>query len=360
MNEHYSLKNILKYHADFNLIYGPRSNGKTYSVIEYCLKNHYRLAYIRRSKEQTNRKDIKNLFEPHAGKWQYKDYTDIIYRGGEYFYCNYDQSGKACNIAKNAMCKVFFLNTWENQKGADNGKFDVICFDEFLSTRGYLQDEVSIFKNVLSTIIRDRSNTIIFMLGNTDSKINPYFSDFNITDDVNKMSQGDIICVERGEFNTKIAFEWCGAVSATQKVRKFFEFGKKGGGMIVSGQWQYDTYPHCQYAITKDNILKTAYVIATDYQLAIDICNCDDNIFLRIRKQTKNVTEDNIIYNKQPSGNPLYTTSIFKPKNKIHNIILQLFNQNLVYYTDNEVGDIFKNYIIDCKQRDANPVYILY
>lgn len=360
MNEHYSLKNILKYHADYNLIYGQRSNGKTYSVIEYCLKNHLRLAYIRRAKEYVKRGTIKTLFDPHQGKWEYENYTDIVYKGGEFFYCNYDQNGKACNIARNSLCKTFYLNTWESQKGADNGKFDVICFDEFLSTKGYLQDEVNIFKNVISTIIRDRDNTKIFLLGNTESKVNPYFSDFNINKEVNKMQQGDIICVERGEYNTKIAFEWCAEVKATQKVRKFFEFGRKGGGMIVSGKWQYDTYPHCQYPITKDNILKTAYVIATDYQLAIDICNCNDNVFLRIRKQTKNVTEDNIIYNKQPSGNPLYTTSIFKPKNKIHNIILQLFNQNLVYYTDNEVGDIFKNYIIDCRQRDANPVYILY
>ena len=36
----YSLKKILEKNAQYNVIYGQRSNGKTYSVLKYGLQNY--------------------------------------------------------------------------------------------------------------------------------------------------------------------------------------------------------------------------------------------------------------------------------------------------------------------------------
>ena len=40
MVKYYSLKNILKKNAQYNMIFGERSNGKTYSVLYYALENY--------------------------------------------------------------------------------------------------------------------------------------------------------------------------------------------------------------------------------------------------------------------------------------------------------------------------------
>ena len=37
--KYYTLNNILTYNADYNIIYGERSNGKTTAVLRYALED---------------------------------------------------------------------------------------------------------------------------------------------------------------------------------------------------------------------------------------------------------------------------------------------------------------------------------
>ena len=39
--KYYKLKNILSKNAVYNIIFGERSNGKTFSVLEYGLEQYY-------------------------------------------------------------------------------------------------------------------------------------------------------------------------------------------------------------------------------------------------------------------------------------------------------------------------------
>ena len=54
MGKYYNLKNILNKNADYNLIIGERSNGKTYACLKWCLEQYVnsdykkQFAYIRR------------------------------------------------------------------------------------------------------------------------------------------------------------------------------------------------------------------------------------------------------------------------------------------------------------------------
>ena len=56
-NKFYTLDNILKENADYNIIYGERSNGKTTAVLSYALRDSInsgyknQLAIIRRWEE---------------------------------------------------------------------------------------------------------------------------------------------------------------------------------------------------------------------------------------------------------------------------------------------------------------------
>ena len=53
--KYYSLNKILKTNARYNIIFGERSNGKTYSVLDYAVKEYFKtghqLAVIRRWRE---------------------------------------------------------------------------------------------------------------------------------------------------------------------------------------------------------------------------------------------------------------------------------------------------------------------
>ena len=41
--KYYSLNNILKKHAQYNVIFGKRSNGKTFACLEYGIKEFFKV-----------------------------------------------------------------------------------------------------------------------------------------------------------------------------------------------------------------------------------------------------------------------------------------------------------------------------
>ena len=45
-NAFYSLDKILAQNADYNIIYGERSNGKTTAVLRYGLDDHIKSGYV--------------------------------------------------------------------------------------------------------------------------------------------------------------------------------------------------------------------------------------------------------------------------------------------------------------------------
>ena len=92
-NEYYSLKRIDKLHCIYNVIFGQRSNGKTYSVCEkglqrYC-ENGERMAYIRRFDEEVTPKNIQSLFKPHnIKKITNGAYDSTIYKNRSFYLYN--------------------------------------------------------------------------------------------------------------------------------------------------------------------------------------------------------------------------------------------------------------------------------
>ena len=53
--KYYSLSNILKKNARYNMIFGERSNGKTYAVLDYAVQEYFKtghqIAVLRRWRE---------------------------------------------------------------------------------------------------------------------------------------------------------------------------------------------------------------------------------------------------------------------------------------------------------------------
>ena len=62
----YDLKAILSKNADYNVIFGERSNGKTYAALKYGLENYIKtgkqMAYIRRWREDLRGKRAESPF----------------------------------------------------------------------------------------------------------------------------------------------------------------------------------------------------------------------------------------------------------------------------------------------------------
>lgn len=70
--KYYSLSGILEKNADYNIIFGERSNGKTYACLAYMIINYVETgeqsAYVRRWREDLRGKRAESLFSGHVAK----------------------------------------------------------------------------------------------------------------------------------------------------------------------------------------------------------------------------------------------------------------------------------------------------
>ena len=227
MKKYYSLKKIMSENADYNIIIGERSNGKTYAVLEKILTDYVNEkkegAYIRRWKDDILGKRGDNVFSALCENDTVKkltngEYETIIYTKASWHLAKYDNESKRMRADKNAFCYAFALSDMEHDKSISFPNVYNIAFDEFLTRRYYLPDEFIIFMNVLSTIIRDRENIKIFMLGNTVNKYCPYFEELGIKN-IETMQQGSID-VYTFSNELKIAVEYCNETKGTKKTQK--------------------------------------------------------------------------------------------------------------------------------------------
>lgn len=350
-SNYYDIKPLLKLNADYNIIMGERSNGKTYSVlkimIEHFLKTGEFGVYLRRYADEIIAANMKTLFNPFdIEKLSKGKYNRISYRGKQFDIGMYDNE-KDKWISKEPLCYCAALNTWENAKGADRGVAGVILFDEFLTRRFYLTNEFTSFQNVLSSFMRDRGNAKVFLVGNTVSFYSPYFEEFGL-DNVKDMKVGDIACYTF-ENGAKIAIEYCTSVGSVKDSAKFFNFNSSKANMITTGKWDIPNYPHYTKSIDFIREVIFRFYILFDNEV---ICCCivqkKQEVFLYFHQQTKDVDIDNeLIFNCTPDGNPHHFTS-FKSSamyyGKVSQLLNSLISSNKMFFSTNKVGEIFNNY----------------
>ena len=168
---YYEIGKALSYNCLFNFIVGMRGVGKTYAfkrwAIQDFLKNKNEFIYIRRYKTEVTAQRLKSFFDDIQ-----PEFPNVAFKvKGNMFYINDEYAGQAQA-----------LSTGKILKSIPFPKVSKICFDEFILDKGvyhYLQDEVTNFLELYSTIARLR-DVIVFFLSNAYTISNPYFDYFNI------------------------------------------------------------------------------------------------------------------------------------------------------------------------------------
>ena len=243
--KYYSLDRILSKNACYNIIFGERSNGKTYSVLKYAVKHYFetggQFAIVRRWKEDITGRRASDIFtsinqDRVVEKYSKGEFTGIHYYAGKFYTCIYDDSGKAIFNDSNVIGYCFALSDTEHNKSISYPRIETIFFDEFLTNKIYLVDEFVLFMNTISTIVRQRDNVKIFMCGNTVNKFCPYFKEFGFTH-ILKMNQGDIDVYRYGDSRLIVAVEYCSSMQVHKKSNFYFAFDNPKLQMITQGSW---------------------------------------------------------------------------------------------------------------------------
>lgn len=359
-NDYYSLKKIDSKNALYNIIIGQRSNGKTYSVIEKAIKAYFktgaRCAYLRRFKEDLTPRNIGELLTPHMdtiSKLSKGRFNSIRYYNREFTFVLRNEKGEIIDTAETSIIKCFSLNTWESAKGADNGFFPMVIFDEFLTRQYYLKDEFIIFTQLLSSIIRDRDGTTIYMLANTVNKFCPYFVEMGLTN-VEKMKQGTIDVYRYGNSDLTVAVEYCAENGTSKRVSKYFAFNNPRLEMVTKGSWEIDNYPHCPIDYDKNDVVFHAFIQFNGTLVHGEIVNVYDDYtrmvhrFVFFYQQTKPIDLNfvDVLYTDLPDSNILHCHGANIQPTKLHQIFIDLIKTHDDFYNTNETGEIVRNWKI--------------
>lgn len=361
--KYYSLTRILQKNATYNMIIGERSNGKTYAVLDYALKdyceNGNQLAIIRRYEIDFIGKRGAQMFDAivtnglvekySKGKWE-----TIIYRASRWWLGKYDENLDKMILSETPLAFGFSLSSGEHDKSTSYPRVKNIVFDEFLTRDMYLNDEFVLFMNVLSTIIRQRDGVKIFMLGNTVNKYSPYFKEMGLTN-VEKMQQGSIDVYRYGDSELTVAVEYCEPSKKGKKSDVYFAFNNPKLQMITGGAWEISIYPHLPIKYQGADIKFKYFIIFNDNILQCEIIKVKDEkkrncYFTYIHRKTTPLLDKkkDIIFSTEYSPSPNWFRRLGRPRNDVERTLYQFFVREKVFYQDNEIGEIVRNYLNWC------------
>lgn len=350
MSKYYSLRNINKKNAVYNMIIGERSNGKTYATLKYGLEQFFKdrsqIAVVRRWKEDIRASRVTTLFNGHIENGEIEklsngEYAGVTFYNGAFYVCNYDEeTGRPIYNENDRLGYAFALSDMEHNKSLSYPNIRTIIFDEFLTKHLYLNDEFVLFMNTISTIVRKRTDVKIYMLGNTVSKYSPYFEEMGLNH-VQDMEQGTIDVYSYGDSKLTVAVEYCKSNDSSKENSFYFAFNNPKLAMITGGAWEMDMYPHLPIKYTPKNVLLEYYIDFNDKLYTCEIVLVGEVTFTYIHRKTTDLhhNKNDIIYTTEHYPDLNYSRNIFKPINKVQERIKWYYMTDRVYYQNNSVGD---------------------
>lgn len=348
---YYSSKKIRTLDCEYNLIFGERSNGKSFDIKGTSLEEAYadktdqsKLVYLRRWDLELKTNMVEQYFT---------DSNVRLITGGEYncisclskriYFSNRDEeTGKITRgrVAGYAMS----LTSDEHYKSGSYKDVANVIFEEFISNQSYLPKEPYRLQNLISTIAR-RERIKVWLIGNTISRICPYYTEWELRN-IPRQKQGTIDIYEHltdqyddnGELITiRIAVEY--AANSGNNGKMFFG---KPSKMINSGAWQSEEKPHLPKRL---ELYTTIHELVTEWAGFKFLCKFlmdDDGNYCwyvspkttPIKPNVRLVTDRVILDNLATIG--------FVPLTKKEAVTFSYLKQGKIFYSDNLTGGDFE------------------
>lgn len=362
--KYYDISHLLKDYPDahYYIAIGERSNGKTYSAMDYAIRQYYKtgeqFAYVRRFGEDIRPKNLSELFAGHIQNGRITTlskgrFSTVNYTSGKFFAASYNEDTRKLDTDSTPMGFAFDLNSMEHHKSLSYPNVTTIIFDEFLSRQGYLVNEFTLFMNTISTIVRDRSNVKIFMIGNTVNKYCPYFKEMGLSH-IKDQKPGAVDVYTYGDTNLSVVVEYCDPMSKRggKSSDVYFAFDNPQLKMITSGSWEIAIYPHLNIKYRPKDVQYQFFIIFDQQLLHCELISTDDHYFMFVHPKTTPIKNENqdIVYTDHPDERWNYRVGMGNQRDKLSLTINRLLIENRVFYSDNETGEILRNYILWSKQ----------
>lgn len=355
--EYYDIEKLVSKYpgCEYYFSFGEKSSGKTYSINLHCLKDYLNrgacFAYIRRTDVDLKSSAVHSMFNDicvnELKKISGGKYTGVVsWKDGFYLV---SKEGKRDT---NPFCYTFALNATKHTNGSAFPMIKNVFVDEVITRDEYLPNELEKLETLLSNIVRSRGDATIFMAGNTWNKYSPYFKYFGF--DPTKMAEGEsrkIMVSNIAEEETPVAIERTKPAPQGKPSDKYFLTAAKTQtvSMITKGAWVCESYPKSQLKWNRSHILQEFYVIFDGNYITGDIVDADGNPFLFFHpKKDKFIhkPDSDMVFSDSPSYRRNYYQTITRPVDDPSRFIARLFQTGKAFYSDDDTGEILRNYIL--------------
>ena len=377
--------NKLAPQAAYIMAVGQRANGKTYAVLAEILKKWIKSeykeqgAYIRRYEEDMQGKKGKQLLASHVGllKQLTKDWDHFKFKSSEpaWYLAKWQvrtqkhRDGTEDEIKEEIVQELpfmwgFSINNMESDKGpnyqSEQTRVTTTIFDEFITRRFYINgdQEPVLYFNILSTIIRDRTDVKNYLIANTVSQFSPYFEFLGIDNvNVQNMKPGQIDLYNYGEEEEggQLVFEMTPTTKKVSKTNaKYFAFNNPRLQMF-KGFWEMGNWQLMPEKYNREQVIYTFYIQWNKKNYTADIIqNKDGKLWTFIYNKSTELKKkpEDLIFGKCEELRLYSFTNILKPEYNIPvlNLIKNQVLSNNVYYQSLFIGEEFNNYVKWCKE----------
>lgn len=352
---HYNIDELEKKGCLYNLIFGSRSDGKSYqvkhkmAVVKY-VKTHRRFILLRRWSEEIKPEKIEQYFsDVDVMTITEGRYNCIVMFKKQLFFANYDfESGKTTRGEK--IGYVMSLNAEQHYAGASYLDVDDIIFEEFFARTPYIGGEPDKLVNLWSTVDRKRYTTRIWMVGNSISRVCPYINDWGIHKLITNMKQGEIVTTklpagedENGNpLYVTLGIEHCKSTGTNLAIGKHKD-------MLNKGSWQSDPQPHLPKSLKEYKSQLTVMFVYQDFQFAGSLLyDEEENIYVWFIKPYDGEIDDHtIVFSDQVKPSPYWQRNIYDTEfaNERLNEVLKSFREGNIFYATDLCGTDFKQVI---------------
>lgn len=215
--DYYDGSKLLSKKADINVIWGQRSNGKTFFYLRHALQTYKKtgrtFVYIRRWAEDIVVKNMTKLFDPLQAEVEKifgPNHEVKFYRGA--FILIDTNPNEEDQMPAETLGWAIALNQVAHTKSQTFVGTKIVIFDEVLQLKSErnLANERDAFEQTISTVLRTTQDAEIYLIGNSVTKYSWVFTTYGI--DLNRVKQGEVGVIELPDEQgqpTKVAYEWC-------------------------------------------------------------------------------------------------------------------------------------------------------
>lgn len=357
MKKFYNIENMLKTTADYKYLMGGRNIGKSYQVkitlLKKVFKNDCEFIYLRRYKEDMKNQLVTDYFaDMDITEITEGTYSELYTYQGNIYFINRTEDGRPTD--KKLIGRAHCLSTAEHQKSIMYPKVEDIIFEEFIPEKGvYLQNEPSKLQSYVSTIARTRKITV-WLVGNTISKLCPYFSEWGL-DKVNKQKLGTIdiyrrnvtVMTEDGvlEDYIIIAVERCKGEGLLSRM----SFGS-AAEMIANNEWVTDSKPLVSKEyVNESKEMYTIFVFWQNLKFKCSFMKNNHNYYWYVKPASGKLKLDNLekdrVISDQITFNYRHTNRL-KALSRGEQAAFNFLISKKIFYSDNTTGTDFENVLM--------------